>query len=250
VLSHDVDGAGPRLVLVHGFTQTRAHWAAVAAELAAGHEVVRVDAPGHGGSADLTADLRDGADLLAATTGRATFVGYSMGGRLCLHLALAHPDLAAGLVLVGASPGIDDQAKRQQRIAADEVWARRLEEEGLDTFLAEWLAQPLFAGLDERAADVGARRENTAAGLAASLRLAGAGAQQPLWERLAELAMPVLVVAGEDDRRFTILARRMADAIGDSAEVAVVPGAGHGVHLEAPSAFLEILRPWLRHHQL
>ncbi len=250
MLSHDVVGTGPRLVLVHGFTQTRAHWGPVANELAADHEVVRVDAPGHGASAHLAAGLGDGADLLAATAGRATYVGYSMGGRLCLHLALARPDLVAGLVLVGVNAGIDDRDERRLRIAADEGWARRLEDEGVDAFLAQWLAQPLFAGLDERAADVAARRENTATGLAASLRLAGTGVQEPLWERLGELAMPVLAGAGAGDPRFAALARRLAGAVGDNAEVALVAGAGHSAHLEAPAAFLEVLRPWLAHHRL
>ena len=250
MLAHDVAGAGPRVALVHGFTQTRAHWGVVASTLAADHEVLRVDAPGHGGSADQATDLFDGADLLAATVGPATYIGYSMGGRLCLHLGLAHPDVVAGLVLEGATAGIEDPAERARRAAADDILARRLEDGGVDAFLAWWLAQPLFSGVDERAADLGARRHNTVAGLAASLRLAGTGAQEPLWDRLRELAMPVLVVAGGDDRRFATVAQRLAGAIGDNAEVALVPGTGHSVHLEAPSAFLEVLRPWLRRHGL
>jgi 2-succinyl-6-hydroxy-2,4-cyclohexadiene-1-carboxylate synthase len=250
VLAFEVDGGGPRLVLVHGFTQTRAHWRRVAGELAADHEVVRVDAPGHGGSAPLGADLEEGAGLLAVTGGRGTYIGYSMGGRLCLHVALARPELVAGLVLVGATAGIEDPDERRRRIAADELLARRLEDHGVDAFLQGWLAQPLFAGLDDGAADVDARRANTVAGLAASLRLAGTGAQEALWERLGELAMPVLVVAGEDDERFSALARRLGEAVGHNAEVAVVAGAGHSVHLEAPSAFLDTLRPWLARHGL
>ena len=250
MLAHHVDGSGPRLVLVHGFTQTAAHWGPVAEHLSTDHEVVRVDAPGHGGSARPTADLWSGADLLALTAGAGTYVGYSMGGRLCLHLALAHAGLVEGLVLVGTTAGLDDPEERAQRLAADEALARRLEEEGVDAFLAWWLAQPLFAGLDERAAGITARRENTAAGLAASLRLAGTGAQEPLWGRLGELAMPVLVIAGERDHRFSTLAHRLVDAIGDNAEVAAVAGAGHSVHLEAPGAFLAVLRRWLRRHRL
>lgn len=250
MLAHHVDGAGPRLVLVHGFSQTSAHWREVAGVLAVDHEVVRVDAPGHGASAHLRADMVEGADLLAATGGRGTYLGYSMGGRLCLHLALARPDLVSGLVVVGATAGIDDPAERRRRIDADEGLARRLEEEGLVAFLARWLAQPLFAGLDEEAADVAARRQNTVAGLADSLRRSGTGAQEPLWTRLGELAMPVLVVAGGQDERFVALARRLAGTVGDNAEMALVAGAGHSAHLEAPPAFLELLRPWLRRHRL
>lgn len=250
MLAHDVKGSGPRLVLVHGFTQTRAHWGLIAGRLAVDHEVMRVDTPGHGASNQQTANLADAARLLAATAGRSTYIGYSMGGRLCLHLALASPDLVTGLVLVGATAGIEDPAERVRRVAVDEELVRRLEADGVDAFLAWWMDLPLFAGLDEEAADVGSRRKNTAAGLAASLRLAGTGAQEPLWDRLSELAMPVLVVAGEDDRHFATVARRLVSCIGGNAELALVPDAGHSAHLEAPSAFLKILRPWLRHHRL
>lgn len=237
-------------MLVHGFTQTRAHWGLISGRLALDHEVVRVDAPGHGRSEERTADMAGGAHLLGATAGHATYIGYSMGGRLCLHLALARPDLVRGLVLVGATAGIEDPVERARRVAADEKLARHLEAEGVDAFLAWWLGRPLFAGLDEEAADVDSRRENTAAGLAASLRQAGTGAQEPLWDQLGRLPMPVLVVAGQHDRPFAAVAGRLAASIGDNAELVLVPGAGHSAHLEDPSRFLDALVPWLRRHGL
>ncbi|MBW3627615.1 MAG: alpha/beta fold hydrolase, partial [Actinobacteria bacterium] len=189
-------GQGPRMALVHGFTQTRRCWGPVADDLAADHEVVAVDAPGHGRSTQVRASLWEGAELLAGAGGDATYLGYSMGGRLCLHLALAAPERVRALVVVGATAGIDDPAQRAARRAEDEERARRLEAEGLEPFLERWLAQPLFAGMTEEVQCREERRENTVAGLAASLRLAGAGAQEPLWHRLEELAMPVLVIAG------------------------------------------------------
>lgn len=243
-------GQGPRMALVHGFTQTRRCWGPVADDLAADHEVVTVDAPGHGRSAQVRAHLWESADLLGGAGGDATYLGYSMGGRLCLHLALAAPERVRALVVVGATAGIDDPAQRAARRAEDEARARRLEAEGLEPFLERWLAQPLFAGLAEEVQCREERRENTVAGLAASLRLAGAGAQEPLWHRLEELAMPVLVIAGEHDQRFVALGRRMVDAVGDNASLALVPGAGHAAHLEAPAGFLGVLRPWLAAHGL
>ena len=244
----ETDGDGPRVVLVHGFTQTRRCWGPVATDLATDHEVVRVDAPGHGRSAAPATAMEEGAERLAAAGGRATYLGYSMGGRLCLHLALAHPELMRALVLIGATAGMDDTRERARRAAADEELAARLESDGVDAFLRAWLSQPLLAGLDEQARCLDARRENTAAGLAASLRRAGTGAQEPLWDRLDALAMPVLVVAGERDERFRAIGRRLADSIGANATLAVVPGAGHAAHLEAPPAFLAVLRPWLARH--
>ena len=108
-------GSGPRIVLVHGFTQTGRSWDRLAAELGTGHETVAVDAPGHGGSAGVRTDLVAGADLLGEAGGRAAYVGYSMGGRLCLHLALRRPDLVERLVLVSATAGLDDEADRAAR---------------------------------------------------------------------------------------------------------------------------------------
>ena len=204
-----------------------------------------VDAPGHGRSSDLAADLPTGAALLGQVGGKAAYVGYSMGGRLALHLALARPDLVGGLVLIGATAGIEDAAERATRRAADDTLAAELERDGLDVFLERWLAQPLFASLPTEAADLEDRRRNTAAGLASSLRLAGTGTQAPLWDRLDALTMPVLVLAGERDEKFAAIGRRMADAIGASATFAVVPGAGHACHLEQPDEFLRVLRGWL-----
>jgi 2-succinyl-6-hydroxy-2,4-cyclohexadiene-1-carboxylate synthase len=245
-----VEGAGPRLVLVHGFTQTEACWGPVAADLASDHEVVRVDAPGHGRSAEVRADLRAGAGLVADAGGSATYVGYSMGGRLLLHLALLRPDEVRGLVLVGATAGIDSPSERAARRRADEALATEVERDGVEAFVDRWLAQPLFAGLPAAAAYRSERIANTAAGLASSLRLAGTGNQEPLWHRLHRIAAPVLVVAGEHDARFTALGHRLVAAVGRRAELAIVPGAGHAAHLEQPQPFLRAVRAWLVGHGL
>jgi len=245
VLYTEVDGRGPRLVLVHGFTQTGRSWGALSTDLARDHEVVRVDAPGHGRSASATVDMVEGARLLADAGGIATYIGYSMGARLSLHLAVARPRLVQALVLVGGTAGIEDADARRARRNDDEALAAEVEDVGVAEFVRRWLARPLFAGLNEDSAGIDARLENTEAGLAASLRLAGTGAQESLWDRLPELAMPVLAVAGERDDVFIARAETMASLIGPNASVALVPGAGHAAHLEAPDAFLAIVRTFL-----
>jgi 2-succinyl-6-hydroxy-2,4-cyclohexadiene-1-carboxylate synthase len=244
------DGSGSRIVLVHGFAQTRDCWGPLAEHLARDHELIRVDAPGHGRSAAVVADLRDGAGLIAQRGGVATYLGYSMGGRFCLHVALAHPDVVRGLVLIGATPGIEDDDERDARARRDREQAIRLRAGGLDPFLDEWLANPLFAGLPPQAQFIEHRRENTPAGLATSLELAGTGAQRPLWNELPRLAMPVLVAAGERDAAFSAIARRMVDAIGGTATLALVPDAGHAAHLEQPGTFSAITRRWLAANHL
>lgn len=206
--------------------------------------MVSLDAPGHGDAADVRADLWTAADLVAGAGGPATYVGYSMGARICLHAALAHPETVARLVLVSGTAGIEDNAARSARRAADDELAASIERDGVDAFLERWLSQPLFASLPPDARQLDDRRRNTSVGLASSLRLAGTGTQQPLWDRLAELAMPVLLVAGALDTKFVALAERMQAVIPD-AELAVVPATGHTVHLERPNAFAALLTAWL-----
>jgi 2-succinyl-6-hydroxy-2,4-cyclohexadiene-1-carboxylate synthase len=243
-------GTGPRLAMVHGFTQTHRCWGPISVELAAHHELVLIDAPGHGASADVALDLLEGGRRLAEVCGPATYLGYSMGGRFVLHTALERPDVVRGLVLIGATAGLEDPDDRAARIADDEARAARIESIGVEAFVDEWLSLPIFAGLSSEAACRGERLVNTAAGLASSLRLAGTGTQVPNWDRLPTLDMPVLVTAGADDHKFVSLGQRITAAIGSNAVFAAIEGAGHTAHLEQPERFLQVLRSWLDQHRL
>ena len=243
-------GHGPRVVLVHGFTQSANSWARISLELEADFEVVTVDLPGHGRSAppEPASDLTQAAEALAQTGGAASYVGYSLGGRHCLQLALQRPELVERLVVVGAHPGIEDESGRSERRELDEQLASGLERGGdemMPAFLDRWLAGPLFAHLDEEQADRASRLANTSAGLAGSLRTAGTGTQTPLWGRLCELEMPVLVVVGAADDKFGPIARRTAEAIGPNARLAVVARSGHAVCFERPRSFVSLLREFL-----
>jgi 2-succinyl-6-hydroxy-2,4-cyclohexadiene-1-carboxylate synthase len=252
-LAARTDGAGPRLVLAHGFTQNARSWGPFLPLLAARHEVVTVDLPGHGGSGRVRADLSGSAELVGVAGGHGDYLGYSLGGRVLLHLALARPDLIRRLVLVGATAGIEDDEARAARRAGDDTLAASLEaavardgaQRALDAFLERWLAGPLFATLAPADACVEERRANDALGVAASLRGCGTGTQLPLWERLPSLAMPVLVIAGVLDEKFAALGRRMVRTIGVNATLALVPGAGHACHLERPAATARVVEAFL-----
>jgi len=241
-------GGGQRLVLVHGFTQTSRSWDGVATELADRREVMRVDLPGHGGSSALRLSFADTAEAIGQAGGTAVYVGYSLGGRLCLRLALDRPDLVEALVLVGASPGLDDPGARATRRGADEALAVEIEADGTPAFVERWLRQPMFAGLEVATTDRATRERNPPEGLAAALRLLGTGIQEPLWDRLGELTMPVLLVVGDHDAKFGALADRMAAAMSRPLVVRI-PGAGHAAHLEQPLEWTRAVEAFLDDHR-
>jgi 2-succinyl-6-hydroxy-2,4-cyclohexadiene-1-carboxylate synthase len=177
-------------------------------------------------------------DAASVRPGSFTLVGYSMGGRIALHMALAMPKRVARLVLIGASPGVADPAERAARREADERLADEIEGLPLEEFARRWASNPVLAGQPAWVRED--RLRNTPSGLARALRGLGTGALPPLWERLGELRMPVVLVVGERDRKFRTIADAMSAGIGD-VEVVVVPDVGHAVHLEAPPAVADLI---------
>ncbi len=255
-------GAGPPLVLLHGFTGSAAGWGDIAASLAEHFRVIAIDLLGHGDSDSppdperyrvepAVADLAAVLDQLDA--GPVHLLGYSMGGRLALHLAAARPERVRSLVLESASPGLADAAGRAARSASDAALAARLDDGGLEAFVDYWESLPLFAsqaGLpaEARAALRAQRLRNSAHGLANSLRGLGTGVQSSLWDRLPRLSVASLLIAGHLDEKFTDIARRMAAALPE-ARLEIVDGAGHTVHLEQPAAFCGAVRRFLDDHR-
>jgi 2-succinyl-6-hydroxy-2,4-cyclohexadiene-1-carboxylate synthase len=233
------------LVLLHGFGGTRHAWDRVAAELTpARYLPLALDLPGHGDAAKQLAPITFDscvAEVLAQSPERFVLCGYSLGGRVALHVAIAAPERVARLVLVSSSPGIEDQAERARRRAADRQLADELERIPYEQFIERWRTQRLFA---DDPPDVGAlaredQRRNRADALAEALRGLGTGEMEPLWGRLGELKMAVTVVAGERDAKFRALGERMVGVMPD-AELVVVSG-GHVLPLESPRALTAVL---------
>jgi len=250
--------ARPPLVLLHGFTGSKASWAVIRAAFRPTRRVIAIDLPGHGDTviSDAAFDysLARTADLVAATLAamhvpRVDVLGYSMGGRVALQLAIAHTERVRRLVLESTSAGLATVAARMRRRAADARLATVIERDGIAAFVQRWEMLPLFRSLAVQPTGVrhALRRQRLAGrphGLAASLRGMGLGAQPWLGPRLAALASPVLLVTGEADRKFTRLAARLAARL-PHAEHIIVTAAGHIPHLEQPERFLRAVRPFL-----
>ncbi|MGC9220490.1 MAG: 2-succinyl-6-hydroxy-2,4-cyclohexadiene-1-carboxylate synthase [Solirubrobacteraceae bacterium] len=238
----------PALVFLHGFTNSGESWRPVISALPQRYRVVALDIRGHGSAwprteVTLAAVL---GDIASVDFDRFTLVGYSQGGRIALHAALALPRRIQALVLIGASPGIAEPRERERRREADERLADRIEHLTIEQFAAEWAQTPVLRGVPAdvaRAAHTDRLRSSTA-GLAAALRGLGTGALPPLWDRLAELAMPVTLIAGEWDAKFQAVAEQMAARI-PQARLQVVAQAGHAVHLEQPGAVAAQIRATL-----
>ena len=252
-------GLGPALMLLHGFTGSSGSMDQLARALSADYATIAPDLPGHGRSTGAARDGRhafeDGLADLAATLqaaghSRAHWLGYSMGARLALGVAVRHPQCVSSLVLLGARAGIADEGEREARRRADAMLAARIESEGVEAFVDEWMAQPLF----DSQARLGAaflaeqRRQrlvNQAAELAASLRGSGPGAQPSFFDDLAGVRVPVLLVAGALDSPFVDTAHDLARRL-PRAEVCVIPDAGHAAHVEQPEAFAGAVHEFLR----
>jgi 2-succinyl-6-hydroxy-2,4-cyclohexadiene-1-carboxylate synthase len=191
-------------------------------------------------------DVPDGLDFpttagaIAEACGPGIYCGYSMGGRLCLRIALDFPDLVRGLVLVSASPGIADATARTARASLDDELASRASTIGVEPFIRLWLGGPLFATLEPDAGEVIARaRAYSVRRLAHQLRVLGQGAQEPLWERLGELEVRVVIVTGRADEKYDAIGDQVARLLRHARRVRI--DGGHSLLLEQPVAMAEVL---------
>jgi 2-succinyl-6-hydroxy-2,4-cyclohexadiene-1-carboxylate synthase len=234
------------LVLLHGFSGTRRAWDGVVGRIdAERYRPLALDLPGHAEASAFSGSITFDAcvdTVLEDAPERFALCGYSLGGRIALHVALAAPERVSRLVLVSCSPGIEDDGERAERQASDERLAKELESIPFEQFLEKWRTQPLFVDdppeVDERARED--QRRNDPLALARVMRGLGTGEMAPLWHRLGELQMPSAFVAGERDAKFRAIGERMVGSMPD-ARLIVVAG-GHRLLLERSGALAEVLQ--------
>jgi 2-succinyl-6-hydroxy-2,4-cyclohexadiene-1-carboxylate synthase len=233
------------LVLLHGFGGTHRAWDPVLPEL--DHErynPLTPDLRGHGTKSGARPISFDGcaADVLAAAPEQFALCGYSLGGRVAQHVALAAPQRVTRLILVSTSGGISDAAARAARVAEDQAFADDLDRMTIEEYADRWMANPLFDGTSPEAARWWREDllRNDPIALAEVLRTIGGGAMAPLWDRIGMLTMPVTLVVGGRDAKFIDYAERFAQLL-PQAEVHAIDGAGHGLPREAPRELAAIV---------
>jgi len=165
-------------------------------------------------------------------------VGYSLGGRLALGMALTAPSRFRSLTLISAHPGLDSNAAREERRQSDEAWAKLLETQGIGPFVQAWQTQALFQTQRELNADALAeqrriRLRHEPRALAAALRQLSLSCMPNYAEHLSELRLPVDWITGEHDLKFTAIAQSMLKLL-PHAQHHTAPAVGHNVVLEAP----------------
>jgi len=246
-------GSGPEIIALHGFSLTGEQFSPGAGFL--DRTIIAPDLPGHGSSraqpSDIDRTLGSIEAILTAQGGSRPLIGYSQGARLALLAAVEDPSEISVLVLISGTAGIRNQDERQSRREQDHILAERIEAIGLDAFIDSWTSGGITSVThlsdDFRRWDREVRSQNSASGLSAALRGYGQGVQPSVWDDLEQVTMPVLLVSGGRDARYTALNNAMADLIPD-AEFIVIDNAGHNPLADEPAATYGAVSDFLDRH--
>ncbi|WP_164668290.1 2-succinyl-6-hydroxy-2,4-cyclohexadiene-1-carboxylate synthase [Virgibacillus doumboii] len=255
---YEVNGEGEPVLLLHGFTGTTATWSSFVEDWAKKYKVIMVDLPGHGKTDAFAPWSMDVfcADLVSFLNHlqleKVHLVGYSLGGRTALSFTVFYPERVKSLILESASPGLELASERENRIHNDEQLAQRIEQDGMESFVDYWEMIPLFRTQDKLSSEMkrkirDERLSQSAKGLAQSLRFMGTGSQPSWWDRLKDLTVPVLLLAGELDDKFIGINKKMFYRM-PSADLTIVEDSGHAIHVEQPRIFGKIVNGFFTNH--
>lgn len=244
------DRTNPALLILHGFLGSHQDFTHLLPTFSQYFYCIVPDLPGHGQTKTQTDSYTfpKTADTLLAllrclNIQKTHLLGYSMGGRLALHLVCEFPECFVRVVLESASPGLRTVEERARRRVSDGVIAHRLQTTPLPIFLDQWYRNPLFASLqqypDKYAAMLRRRECNKPTELAQALEGLGTGQQTSLWNALETLTQPLLLVVGSLDDKFVAINCEMLARAGDGygCKLEMIENCGHNLHLEAPTVY-------------
>ncbi|ABL66102.1 2-succinyl-6-hydroxy-2,4-cyclohexadiene-1-carboxylate synthase [Chlorobium phaeobacteroides] len=247
----------PRIVFLHGFLGSKEEWRSLALSIENRYSSLIVDLPGHGEAPSLEVAARTGffertaealAQIISVEASPPCFlVGYSMGGRLALFLALRFPELFSKVIILSASPGLQTLGERSRRQKQDDQIARKIEK-NFEGFLRFWYEQPLFFSLKNHPRfreTEQKRQQNNPGELALALRLLGTGVQPSLWDELADNRIPIAFFAGEKDPKFVEIGMQMVKLC-PSSNLEIFADCGHALHIENREEFTSRLKVFFK----
>ena len=257
-LYFETHGFGSPLLMLHGFTGSSVNWKPHVKVLAKQFQVTTIDILGHGRSPSPTDITLYRMENIAQSivqivhelgTGPLNLLGYSMGGRLALYIAVHYPELVQKLILESSSPGLADAAERDARRQRDNDLADWIDANGVEAFVNRWENLSLWGSQKQLSAVQQTalrqqRRHNNPTGLANSLRGMGTGAQPALWTHLSQLNIPIHLITGELDTKFVRINADMASKF-PQATHEIISGCGHTVHLERPLRFQQVVQQFI-----
>ncbi len=250
-------GQSPHIVTVHGFMGGKEDWEPVIDRIDFGISCTHVELPGHGQQAPITPDrdmmevMMDAVcEAIPATRQRPLILaGYSMGGRILLHALAGRQLTCDGLVLVSVSEGLEHAEARNDRVRRDHTWADMLRTKGWDDFLDAWYGQPLFGGIGNVPGimdRVRHRRKQLDPGVMADVVERMSPGHVPYTGTvLANLSVPVLALAGENDAAYTARIQRW-EGLSPNIRAVIVDGCGHSLLEEQPNAVADAMRTWIK----
>ena len=245
----------PALVLLHGWMGSCVDYEIVIGLLRSHFYCIAIDLPGHGKTRSIDRDykfINTATNIIqlldSLRIDRAIICGYSFGGRLALYLALEFPDRFSQVILESTSPGLEAITERELRIANDQQITSRLTTTPFPDFLTHWYQQPIFRGIESHLGFsqlIQRRLDNQPVNLAKSLQFAGLGKQPYLGERLKDFTGQILLIVGEEDRKFVSLAN-IINLNCNCISLAIVPNSSHNVHFQSPHRWVELVGDFLR----
>jgi 2-succinyl-6-hydroxy-2,4-cyclohexadiene-1-carboxylate synthase len=253
------DASRPGILFLHGFLGAGRDWMAISERLSERFHCMMADLPGHGENRNLPQPAQGAfheaalaliEEIGKSHSGPLHLVGYSMGGRMALYLALRFPDLFTSATIISGSPGLRTAEERLQRQESDDMLAEELERD-FDAFLDHWYRLPLFSTLKNDPAFpeiLSARRTGDPHELSSALRALGTGNQPPLWNVLAGNRLPIMFCAGEKDSKFVEIGRQMVNLCPCS-RLEIFENCGHTLHVENRALFLDRLISFINKHQ-
>lgn len=259
VRGRDYCRSKPSLLLLHGFSGSSADWIPLLNRLGEHYSVIAPDLPGFGQSDMPAKEKYYGESFLSGLIDflidyfklqHPVLCGYSMGGRIALAYAARNWQKLAGLILESTTAGIEHTDERKQRRDSDNSLADLIRKEGIEAFVERWLSLELFQPLQSLDGDVlrqykERKLKNSPEGLIQSLNGFGTGSMKPVWNKLAGIDIPALIIAGSYDAKYSALAERLHSEIPQS-DLKIVGNCGHVVHLEKEEIFINLVENFLQ----